>query len=253
MYKHALRNPRCECARPSAPAAGPALAGTRHAMDATQYSRLRIDTPHHEKTEEFGGPGGGVNINDPDFQQSSHNPYEPCTESRVRTPGAPQGTVITGETSAPFPGCDYDVSRQWWLYVPAQYEKSQAANLMMCFDGGGYVSEDGFNVPLVLDNLIHAKQIPVTICVFLTPGNTDSYSEQRSLEYDTVSDVNADFVLRTILPRVEARYNISDDPAKRCVCGLSSGGIAAFSAAWFRPESFGCVISWIGCKLTRLL
>ena len=61
-------------------------------MDATQYSRLRIDTPHHEKTEEFGGTGGGVNINDPDFKQSSNNPYEPCVESRVRSPGAPAGT-----------------------------------------------------------------------------------------------------------------------------------------------------------------
>jgi enterochelin esterase-like enzyme len=120
----------------------------------------------------------------------------------------------------------------------------------VCFDGGGYASEDGHNVPLVLDNLIHAKELPVTICLFLTPGQTDAYGEQRSLEYDTVSDVNADFLLQTILPHVEARYTITDDPAKRCVCGLSSGGIAAFSVAWFRPESFGCVISWIGCKLT---
>ena len=217
-------------------------------MDAEQYSKLRIDTPHHEKTEEFGGPGGGVNINDPGFKQSSHNPYEPCAESRVRTPGAPEGTVTSGETAVPFPGCDYAVTRQWWLYVPQQYDAGKPANLMVCFDGGGYVSPEGHNVPLVLDNLIHAKQLPVTICVFLSPGNTTEYSQQRSLEYDTVSDVNADFLINTILPHVESRYNITADPAKRCVAGLSSGGIAAFSVAWFRPESFGCVISWIGCE-----
>ena len=216
-------------------------------MDAEQYSKLRIDTPHHEKTEEFGGPGGGTNINNPDFEQSSHNPYQPCRESRVRSPDAPEGTVISGETTVPFPGCDYEVTRQYWLYVPQQYDETTAANLMVCFDGGGYVSPDGHNVPLVLDNLIHAKQVPVTICVFLSPGQTAEYAEQRSLEYDTVSDVNADFLINTILPHVEGRYNISKEPAKRCVAGLSSGGIAAFSVAWFRPESFGCVVSWIGC------
>ena len=104
-------------------------------MDAEQYSKLRIDTPHHEKTEEFGSPGGGTNINNPDFEQSRHNPYEPCRESRVRSPDAPEGTVTSGETTAPFPGCDYEVTRQWWLYVPQQYDETKAANLMVCFDG----------------------------------------------------------------------------------------------------------------------
>ena len=48
-------------------------------------------------------------------------------------------------------------------YVPAQYDPSQATNLMVCFDGGGYVSPEGHNVPLVMDNLIHAKELPVTV------------------------------------------------------------------------------------------
>ena len=133
-----------------------------------------------------GGTGGGININDPDFQQSSNNPYEPCPESRIRADGAPVGTVTTAESAAPFPGCDYEVKRTTWMYVPAQYDPAQAANLMVCFDGGGYVSEEGHNVPLVMDNLIHAKELPVTICVFITPGQTVDYGEQRSLEYDTV-------------------------------------------------------------------
>ena len=101
-------------------------------------------------------------------------------------------------------------------------------------------------MPIVLDNLIHKGELPPTIAVFLSPGQTEAYSEQRSLEYDTVSDANASFLCEQLLPKVESRFNVSDDPAKRCVCGLSSGGIAAFSVAWFRPEQFGCVISWIG-------
>lgn len=177
--------------------------------------------------------------------------YQPCPESRIRAQGAPEGTVTSGESTIAFPGCNYDVTRQWWLYVPQQYDKAHAANLMVCFDGAGYASPDGHNVPLVLDNLIHTKDLPVTICVFLSPGQTTEYPQQRSLEYDTVSDVNANFLINAILPHVEGRYNISEDPAKRCVAGLSSGGIAAFSVAWFRPESFGCVISWIGCESAR--
>jgi hypothetical protein len=51
------------------------LAPPASSMEAEQYSKLQIDTPHHEKTEEFGGPGGGININDPGYEQSSHNPY----------------------------------------------------------------------------------------------------------------------------------------------------------------------------------
>ena len=118
--------------------------------------------------------------------------------------------------------------------------------LLLTMSCAADVSDEGFAVPIVLDNLIHKGELPPTIAVFVTPGQTDAYSEQRSLEYDTVSDANASFLCEQLLPKVESRFNISDDPAKRCVCGLSSGGIAAFSVAWFRPEQFGCVISWIG-------
>ena len=64
--------------------------------------------------------------------------------------------------------------------------------------------------------------------------------------YDTVSDVNATFLDTEVLPIIEDRWNISHDPARRCTLGGSSGGIAAFSVAWFRPDLFGCVISWVG-------
>ena len=84
-----------------------------------------------------GGTGGGININDPDFAQSTHNPYELGPESTQRVAGAPEGSVRSGRTAEPFPGCEYDVERDWWLYVPAQYDEATPANLMVCFDGGG--------------------------------------------------------------------------------------------------------------------
>ena len=211
-------------------------------MDVSTYNALRLGTPHHEKTEAFGDTGGGTNINDPSWRQSKHDPYELTTFSKHHIDGAPTGAVSSAKIteSQAFPG----TTRDTWLYVPLQYSNDIPANLLVCFDGGGYV--DRFGVPTVLDNLIHRKEIPATICVFLSPGKHQDYAEQRSHEYDTVNGLNAQFLTEEVLPPIEAKYNISRDPKRRCVCGLSSGGIAAFSVAWFRPKSFGCVISWIG-------
>ena len=69
---------------------------------------------------------------------------------------------------------------------------------------------------------------------------------QRSVEYDTVSEVYASFLEHDILPVVAQTANISPDPSRRAICGASSGGIAAFSAAWFRPDLFSRVVSHIG-------
>ena len=42
---------------------------------------------------------------------------------------------------------------------------------MVFQDGGGYVNPNGdFRVPTVFDNLIAAKEMPVTIGVFINPG-----------------------------------------------------------------------------------
>ena len=91
--------------------------------------------------------------------------------------------------------------------------------------------------------------MPVTIGVFVNPGMRDGRSRdiyQRSVEYDTVSEVHASFLEKDILPLVEEHCMISADPSRRAICGASSGGIAAFSAAWFRPDLFGRVVSHIG-------
>src|SRR5262245_338343 len=82
-------------------------------------------------------------------------------------PGVPQGTVTKHSwTSRIFPG----TVRDYWIYVPAQYKPAQPACLMVFQDGAGYVKPDGqWRVPVVFDNLIHAKEMPVTIGVFVAP------------------------------------------------------------------------------------
>ena len=88
---------------------------------------------------------------------------------RVAQSGVPKGTISGGvfEDSQLFPGTRRDFS----VYVPAQYDADQPAKLMVFMDGRGYLNPKGaFRVPVVFDNLIHQKTMPVTVAVFVNPG-----------------------------------------------------------------------------------
>jgi len=140
-----------------------------------------------------------------------------------------------------------DTERDWWIYVPAQYKPEQPACVMIFQDGGAYIG----SVPTVVDNLIAAGEMPVSVCVFIQPGTllpsgTARGNNQRSFEYDTVSDQYSRFLLEEILPEVEKTLKLRHDPQSRMIAGLSSGASCAFTAAWFRPDQFGKVLSWIG-------
>lgn len=168
-----------------------------------------------------------------------------------RKEGVPQGTVTkhVWDQSEIYPG----TVRDYWVYVPKQYEKGKPACLMVFQDGAGFVNEKGHTrVPIVFDNLIQAGEMPVTIGVFIQPGVVppakpdQSPRKNRSFEYDTLSDQYVRFLLEEILADVGGQYDISDNPKHRAICGNSSGGICAFTAAWQRPDSFGKVVSHIG-------
>ncbi|HKV62545.1 MAG TPA: alpha/beta hydrolase-fold protein [Candidatus Acidoferrum sp.] len=181
-------------------------------------------------------------------------------------PGVPSGTLspkIT-HTSKIYDGMKAD----YWIYVPAQYDKDTPVALMVFQDGGWYTDRNGNNPALnVIDNLIAQKKIPVMICVFINPGDiSDSpdtptyrfvkaYSDKwqrtlkdsmRSTLYDTVSDRYVRYLRNEVLADVASKYNIRQDAYSRAITGLSSGGICAFNAAWQMPDQFGRVISWIG-------
>jgi enterochelin esterase-like enzyme len=135
-------------------------------------------------------------------------------------------------------------TRDWWVYVPAQYSENAPAAVMVFQDGGGYT---GF-VPTVFDNLIASKEMPVTVGVFVNPGTFEGGRSNRSFEYDTLSDQYARFLLDEILPEVEkaARVRLRHDAAGRAIAGISSGGICAWTVAWERPNEFSKVLSWVG-------
>ncbi len=172
--------------------------------------------------------------------------YGPDSEPQA---GVPQGTVtkMPPWKSEVFAG----TVRDWWIYVPAQYDPQKPACVMVFQDGEWYVNPKGdFRVPVVFDNLIHKKEMPVTIGIFLNPGvfpdKRKGLGKNRSVEYDTLSPKYAEFLEKEILPEVAKKYNLRNDPEARAICGISSGGICAWTVAWERPDLFRKVLSHVG-------
>lgn len=167
-----------------------------------------------------------------------------------RQPNVPQGKVTKHSwTSQVFPG----TVRDYWIYVPAQYDGSKPACVMVFQDGKSYVDEKAsFRVPIVFDNLINKKEMPVTIGILINPGEFPASGtnqkprSNRSFEYDTLSDQFVRFLDQEILPEVGKHYKLRQDAAGRAICGISSGGICAFTAAWERPDLFSKVLSHVG-------
>jgi len=125
---------------------------------------------------------------------------------------------------------------------------------MIFQDGHKYVNvEQEYRAPVVMDNLIHRKEMPVTIGLFVNPGHdSDAFPENRfrvsnrSVEYDTPNGDYARMLIDELLPELAKRYTLTTDPERRALVGASSGGICAFTAAWERPDYFRKVVSHIG-------
>ena len=175
--------------------------------------------------------------------------YELSLDSQ-RQAGIPQGEIIQlrFEESEIY----RNTERDWWIYVPDQYDGQTPAALMVFQDGAAYLNETGsIRVPVVFDNLIHRGEMPVTIGVFVNPGhfigdNPEGPARNRSLEYDSTTDVYSRFLLEEIIPEVQKSYRITDNREGWAIAGLSSGGICAFTVAWQRPDKFSKVVSHIG-------
>ena len=171
----------------------------------------------------------------------------------------PQPGVPRGRLEGPFLFKSRIIAntiRRYWIYVPAQYTAGHPANLLVFHDGQRATNPKGsLQVAQVLENLVYKKDIPVTIGLFITPGQRgEVYPEtvgtgnpdNRAAEYDAVNDTYARFLIEEMLPELKKSYNITDDPEGRAIGGTSSGAICAFTVAWNRPDQFRKVISMIG-------
>jgi enterochelin esterase-like enzyme len=139
--------------------------------------------------------------------------------------------------------------RKVWVYVPKQYVPGTAAPFIVAQDGGGYAK----TLPPILDTMIHEKRLPVMIAVMVNSGGGDAQGSQRGLEYDTVSDQYAKWVESELLPRAakEANVQFTKDPEGRATMGGSSGGAAAFTMAWFRPDLYRRVLTYSGTYVNQ--
>jgi len=172
-------------------------------------------------------------------------------------PAIDPGDVPTGATkqlrftaSTIFPGTERDVT----VFIPAQYDGSTPACV--------YLKTDGFNAQekQLLETMIATREMPVTVGIFVRPGDLPAPMKDtlgrrnRCLEYDGVGDDNVRFLTDELIPFVarECGLVLSDDGNDRCIAGGSSGGIAAFTAAWHRPEAFSRVYaasgSWVAFR-----
>lgn len=142
------------------------------------------------------------------------------------------------------------VSGTYELYVPQHYHGQEAA-LMVFMDGSSQYIQAA-KVPSILDTMILNEEIPVVIDLFINWGNPGpglpryGGTDHRSIEYNSIDDRYVTFLDKEILSKLRKEYNITSDPEKCVICGISSSGNAAFAAAWHRPDLFRKVISHCG-------
>jgi len=156
--------------------------------------------------------------------------------------------------SAVYPG----TIRHYAFHQTPKLDPKKPAALMVFQDGHAYAGGD-FQAPKVIDKLVNDGVLPPMLLIFINPG---VFAEElpsapgwnvpkgpksnRSVEYDTLSAQYAQMLEKEILPLAEKRQMLSKDPKQRAICGMSSGGICAFTVAWERPQLFGKVMSHIG-------
>ncbi|HEV3025982.1 MAG TPA: alpha/beta hydrolase-fold protein [Planctomycetota bacterium] len=185
----------------------------------------------------------------------------------LKDKGSPKGQAF--EFSMPladskiFPGNDSTLDpkkpvrkqRKIFVYVPAAYKDGTKAPLLVTFDGPSQMSL----VRNALDNLTVSKDpnrsLPAFIVVAVENGGNDGKGSERGLEYDTMSDRHARFINDEVLPAVLADEKVkaafpkiafTADPWGKAVMGCSSGGAAALTAGWFRPDLFRRLITYSG-------
>lgn len=166
-----------------------------------------------------------------------------------RRPGVPHGFTVElrWDNSTAYPG----TARRVWIHVPAAYNAAEPAGMVLFQDGWAYLDPDGdVRGAIVLDNLVHNGDIPVTIGVFVDPGVFEDGEDpaartNRNAEYDAFGDRYGAFLLEEVVPEVRRRFAISDDPECWGIVGGSSGGSSAFTVAWHHPDRFRRVAGFL--------
>jgi enterochelin esterase family protein len=142
----------------------------------------------------------------------------------------------------------YDgMKSDYWVYASPGVDPAVPAALMVWQDGQGLIGDTSRGrLFTVTENLIAQKLLPPMVHVMISPGQSTDGRAMRSIEYDTVSDRYARFLMEEVLPEVEKTYKLRPDGYSRAIGGESSGGICAFNVAWLMPDKFSRVHSAVG-------
>lgn len=166
-----------------------------------------------------------------------------------------ESKFFRGDDAVLDPGQPLHVYRKIYVYIPASYKDGNKAPVLVTLDGPGHFTQ----VSNALDNLTipneQGLKLNPFVLVSVQNGGGNGKGSLRGLEYDTMSDRFALFITEEVLPGVlhnkEIRkkypnFALSKDPWDRAVMGCSSGGAAAFTMGWFRPDLFRRIISYSG-------
>lgn len=172
--------------------------------------------------------------------------YGPDSSRRTEvTPG--RLTEIDLPGSKVFPG----TTRRVWAHVSAGIDPAIPSACIVFQDGWLNLNPDGeVRAGIVIDNLVHAGEIPPLVGVFVDPGAFPGVADpdqrkNRNAEYDAFDDRYATFLTTEALPLVHQHWKLSSDPRDTAIAGGSSGGNGAFTAAWMRPGVFGKVAGFL--------
>lgn len=163
--------------------------------------------------------------------------------------------IFRGDDSTLDPKKPVRKQRKIFVYIPAAYQDGTKAPILVTFDGPSHLKL----VSNALDNLTISKnpdrKLPAFIVIAVENGGDDGKGSQRGLEYDTMSDRFARFINDEVLPAVLTNAEIkaaypkiafTDDPWGKATMGCSSGGAAALTMGWFRPDLFRRLITYSG-------
>ena len=207
--------------------------------------------------ENPGKPGNGNVTIGPDYKidpdlTDKGNPKGKAFEFTMKLADS---KIFRGDDSTLDPKKPVRKQRKIFVYVPAAYKDGTKAPILVTFDGPSHMKL----VRNALDNLTISRnpdrKLPAFIVVAVENGGDDGKGSERGLEYDTMSDRFARFINDEVLPAVltnseiKAAYpNIAftDDPWGKATMGCSSGGAAALTMGWFRPDLFRRLITYSG-------
>ena len=225
-------------------------------MDVETYQLLGLDQPGPFEVNGRTRYEGRKSISG-----AFDDPYQPCPEASPAD-DVPPGQIVSlkdWRLARTYP----DTTRDIRFYLSAGVaEGASDLNLMIFNDGAGYLSRNGsVRAANVLDSLHARGELGDTLAIFINPGRpldvpatpeTQAHRDQadraRAIEYDSLRPDYGRFLIDEIIPLAEQTLSatVTQDPTRRMMIGISSGGIAAFTVAWHYSESFQRVLCHCG-------